>query len=173
VEVVQTIPLSSVDSSLIFGVPMSARASFDTDICRYNEMKMLARQLWTYLSRNDVVLVLLVRLGSEEQLFLLACEDVVQKQPQALGHESKLDTDSFRIIPDKSRQGKSPCNGMLYRYATKSQLLRFGQERKRSEADEEDATDMSDYYLDYIERSLDTLVKTGLNPLLMGRTINS
>lgn len=173
VEVVQTIPLSSVDSSLIFGVPMSARASFDTDICRYNEMKMLARQLWTYLSRNDVVLVLLVRLGSEEQLFLLACEDVVQKQPQALGHESKLDTDSSQIIPDKSRGGKSPSNGMLYRYATKSQLLRFGQEGKRSEADEEDATEMSDYYLDYIERSLDTLVKTGLNPLLMGRTINS
>ena len=86
VEVVQTIPLTSVDSSLIFGVPMSARAALENDICRYNEMKMLARQLWTYLSRNDVALVLLVRFGSEEQLFLLACEVVVQKQPQAFDH---------------------------------------------------------------------------------------
>jgi hypothetical protein len=118
-----------------------------------------------------VALVLLVRFGSEEQLFLLACEVVVQKQPQAFDHESNLDSDSFQVIPDKSCQGKSPCNGMLYRYATKSQLLRFGHEENRSEPDEEDA--MSDYYLDYIERSLDTLVKTGLNPLLMGRTINS
>jgi hypothetical protein len=186
VEVVQTIPLSSVDSSLIFGVPMSARASLENDICRYNEMKMLARQLWTYLSRNDVALVLLVRPLSKEgldgrkfassscsiypreQLFLLACEEVVKRQPHALDNESNLDPESFQIIPDKSRQGKSPCNGMLYRYATKSQLLRFGNEDERFEEDEEDTTEMSDYYLDYIERSLDTFIKTGLNPLLMG-----
>lgn len=57
---------------------------------------------------------------------------------------------------------------MLYRYATKSQLLRFGNEDERFEADEEDTT-VSDYYLDYIERSLDTVIKTGLNPLLMGQ----
>ncbi|KAL3802469.1 hypothetical protein ACHAW5_009728 [Stephanodiscus triporus] len=186
VEVLQTIPLSSVDSSLIFGVPMSARASLENDICRYNEMKMLARQLWTYLSRNDMALVLLVRpLTKEgldgtnfassscsryprEQLFLLACEEVVKRQPHALDNESNLDPESFQIIPDKSRQGKSPCNGMLYRYATKSQLLRFGNEDERFEADEEDTTEMSDFYLDYIERSLDTFIKTGLNPLLMG-----
>jgi hypothetical protein len=184
VEVLQTIPLSSVDSSLIFGVPMSARASLEDDICRYNEMKMLTRQLWAYLSRNDVALVLLVRpesknnsngtkLDAGEQLLLLTCEDAVQEQSQALNQDvdtkSTLDIESLQIIPDKSRVGKSPCHGMLHRYATKDQLLRFGNEESRAETDEEDLIEMSDYYLDYIERSLDTLVKTGMNPLLMGR----
>ena len=133
VNVIQTIPLSSVDSLLIFGVPMSAQASLENDLCRYNEMKMLVCQLWKYLSRNDVALVLLVRPlvllvrplsnknldGREyvssscsryprEQLFLLAYEELVQKQPHALYNESNLDFDSFQIIPDKSCQGKLP-----------------------------------------------------------------
>ena len=125
VEVVQTIPLSSVDSSLIYGVPMSARASLENDISRYNEMKVLARQLWVYLGRNDVALVLRARdvddedddVGSEDQLFLLVCEQAVQRQTDAAS--------ALNIVPDKQgSESSSSCHGMLYRYATKSQLLR-------------------------------------------------
>jgi len=125
VEVIQTIPLSSIDSSLIYGVPMSARASLENDISRYNEMKVLARQLWVYLGRNDVALVLRARVdedddnvGSEDQLFLLVCEQAVQRPTDAA-------SSALNIVPDK--QGSEPsssCHGMLYRYATKSQLLR-------------------------------------------------
>jgi len=194
VEVIQTIPLSSVDSSLIYGVPMSARAGLENDISRYNEMQMLARQLWKYLSRNDVGLVLRVRPGSNsedsneglgyhssssggEQQFLLVCEEAVEEPPQALlDHDSNLDpSEALKVVPDKQhgRRGEAPCHGMLYRYATKSQILRFGNEEKRLGAAEEEEVnnnsneEMSDHYLDYIERSLDALVKTGLNPLLM------
>lgn len=195
VEVLQTIPLSSVDSSLIYGVPMSARAGFVNDVSRYDEMKILARQLWKYLSRNDVGLVLRVRgdelpgedlekgggpasnspLGyyspSGEQLFLLVYEEAVEKpQPQAfVDHDSELDPpEALNVVPDRrpSRCGAAPCHGTLYRYATKSQNLLFGNEEKGHEEDE-NAKEMSDHYLDYIERSLDALVKTGLNPLLM------
>ena len=128
VEVVQTIPLSSVDSSLIYGVPMSARASLENDISRYNEMKVLARQLWVYLGRNDVALVLRARVDgdeeddvvegrSEDQLFLLVCEQAVQRQTDAAS--------ALNIVPDKQgSESSSSCHGMLYRYATKSQLLR-------------------------------------------------
>lgn len=124
VEVVQTIPLSSVDSSLVYGVPMSARASLENDISRYNEMKVLARQLWVYLGRNDVALVLRARVddedddvGSEDQLFLLVCEQAVQRPTDA--------SSSLNIVPDKQgSESSSSCHGMLYRYATKSQLLR-------------------------------------------------
>lgn len=191
IEVAQTIPLSSVDSSLIYGVPMSAWAGLENDISRYDEMKMLARQLWTYLSRSDVGLVLRVRTNNsegnsndgggfaaprslaEEQLFLLVCEEAVQKpQPQALDHESNPfdPSEALKAVPDKARQGKAPCHGILYRYATKSQILRFGIEEKRLavQGEENMTTEVSDHYLDYIERSLDTLVKTGLNPLLLG-----
>jgi hypothetical protein len=185
VEVVQTVALSSVDSSLIYGVPMSARSSLDNDIHRCSEMKMLTRQLWTYLSKNDVALVLRVRVrpggltnvgyhAADEQLFLLVCEEVVQMQPQVLDHESNnLDPDAFDIVPNNNncRQGKSPCNGVLYRYATKNQMLRFGNEVTRFDAMAEEDTDMNEHYIDIVERSLDTLIKTGLNPLLMDRNI--
>jgi hypothetical protein len=187
VEVVQTVALSSVDSSLVFGVPMSARSSLDNDIHRCSEMKMLTRQLWAYLSKNDVALVLRVRVrpggltnvgyhAADEQLFLLVCEEMVQMQPQVLDHESNnLDPDAFDIVPNNNncRQGKkSPCNGVLYRYATKNQMLRFGNEASRFDDMVEEDTDISsEHYIDIVERSLDTLIKTGLNPLLMDRNI--
>jgi hypothetical protein len=187
VEVVQTVALSSVDSSLIYGVPMSARSSLDNDIHRCSEMKMLTRQLWTYLSKNDVAQVLRVRVrpsgltnvyhhAADEQLFLLVCEEMVQMQPQVLDHESNnIDPDAFEIVPNNNncRQGKkSPCNGVLYRYATKNQMLRFGNEASRFDDMAEEDTDMScEHYIDIVERSLDTLIKTGLNPLLMDRNI--
>ena len=183
VEVVQTVALSSVDSSLLFGVPMSARSSLDNDIHRCSEMKMLTRQLWTYLSKNDAALVLRVRPGGltnvyhhvEEQLFLLVCEEVLQTQPQALDHElNDLDPEAFEIVPDNNclRRGKSPCNGVLYRYATKNQMLRFGKEDTRYDMVDGEETDMSEHYIDIVERSLDTLIKTGLNPLLMDRNMH-
>lgn len=199
VEVVQTIPLSSVDSSLIYGVPMSARASLENDISRYNEMKVLARQLWVYLGRNDVALVLrtcvdeyddnVVEGRSEDQLFLLVCEQAVQRQTDA--------SSALNIVPDK-QGSESSCHGMLYRYATKSQLLRefhivsvvkcivfihvmhhfltqpvplstgFGNEDQKEEVEEEESmAGINEQYFDYIEQSLDTLISTSVNPLLM------
>ena len=105
---------------------MSARASLENDISRYNEMKVLARQLWVYLGRNDVALVLRARvvdddnvLGgrSDDQLFLLVCEQAVQRPTDA--------SSALNIVPDKQGgESSSSCHGMLYRYATKSQLLR-------------------------------------------------
>jgi hypothetical protein len=114
--------------------------------------------------------------AADEQLFLLVCEEMVQMQPQVLDHESNnLDPDAFEIVPNNNnccRQGKkSPCNGVLYRYATKNQMLRFGNEASRFDAMVEEDTDMSEDYIDIVERSLDTLIKTGLNPLLMDRNV--
>ena len=109
---------------------MSARASLENDILRYNEMKVLARQLWVYLGRNDVALVLRARdvddeddnvvegTTSEDQLFLLVCEQAVQRPTDAA-------SSALNIVPDKQgSESSSSCHGMLYRYATKSQLLR-------------------------------------------------
>ena len=102
---------------------MSARASLENDISRYNEMKVLSRQLWVYLGRNDVALVLRARVidvdddVGEDQLFLLVCEQAVQRQTDA--------SSALNIVPDKQGGESSlSCHGMLYRYATKSQLLR-------------------------------------------------
>ncbi|KAL7544219.1 hypothetical protein ACHAWF_012794, partial [Thalassiosira exigua] len=185
VEVVQTAPLSSVDSSLIYGVPMRARAGMEDDVAAYGEMKALTRNLWRHLGRNDVALVLRARSGaseegpvegrssdrrpSGEQLFLLVCEEAVQKPTQALDRYSDPDAaEALNVQPDGRRRGEAPCQGVLYRYATKRQILRCGSEEKSRGSEEEEENELSNHYLDYIERSLDTIVKTGLNPLLMG-----
>ncbi|KAL9187193.1 hypothetical protein ACHAXT_010913 [Thalassiosira profunda] len=181
VEVLQTIPLASVDSALIYGVPLAARAGAESDASRHDEMRMLARQLWRYLGRNDSALVLRVRTGATddsdggltaggEQLFLLVCEECVQKPSgQALDADSNLDlSEALKVVPDARRRGEAPSQGMLYRYATQSQVLRFGNEDLAPPEAEEDDDAVSEQYLDYIERSLDSIVSTGLNPLLMG-----
>lgn len=187
VEVLQTVPLFSVDSSLIYGVPMYARPALEHDLLQHNQMKILVRQLWKYLSRNDVALVLRIRreidgLGEErkdvskdhnrclDELFLLTAQVAVQKQSIHLNPISSMQTSSaFDIVPDH-RKGESPCNGILYRYATKNQILHFGNEDPDPKAEEENAAEEVAEYADYIERSMDMLTSSGLNPFLVGET---
>ena len=178
VEVLQTIPLSMVDAKLIHGVSMLARPAFENDEQRDNEMKALARQLWIYLGRNDLALVLRVRSsdysnddgatdslvgGEDDQLFLLVCEENVQKQPSQDGDGL---ASALQIQPNT---GIEPCNGVLYRYAIKSQMLHFGKEDEYIGAEEENSKEIDEMYSDYISSALDTLVSTGLNPLLLGK----
>jgi hypothetical protein len=54
---------------------------------------------------------------------------------------------------------------MLFRYATKTQMLRFVKEDE-TEEDENSAEELQ--YQDYIERSIEMLATTGFNPLLIG-----
>jgi hypothetical protein len=51
-------------------------------------------------------------------------------------------------------------------------MLRFGNEDTRYDMVDGEETDMSEHYIDIVERSLDTLIKTGLNPLLMDRNMH-
>ena len=181
VEVVQTVPLACVDSSLIYGVPMYARPGLEHDLFQYNQMKILVRQLWKYLSRNDVALVLRVKRkfeGNEEdakagsksrdELFLLASQAAVKKQSFDLNPDTSIQSSSaLDIVPDHNLKGESPCQGILYRYATKKQILHFGNEEPDPEAEEEENTAEVAEYADYIERSMDMLTSSGLNPFLV------
>jgi len=174
VEVIQSIPLSTVDSAMIYGVPMSARAGIDDDMSRYNEMTMLVRQMWKYLSSNEIGLVLRVRFdGAEgqddirpycrEEFFLLVCEQAVEKSCVP-NNDSRYDrSEALRVTI--ATKNKSSCHGMLFRYATKGQMLRFVNEDEM-EGDENSAEELQ--YQDYIERSIEMLATTGFNPLLIG-----
>lgn len=189
IKVIQAVPLASVDSSLIYGVPMSARAGLENDIDQYNEMKLLVRQLWKYLGRNELALVLQYRMrdgdddGDErkqlneslrrdqsEQLFLLVCESAVQTTLPSLNCKSYDTLAAQDFIRDETRKGELPCHGVLYRYATKQQILRFGSEgpNLNNEADEDtdESAEIGGEFFECIERSLDLYVKGGLNPLL-------
>ena len=187
VEVLQTIPLQSVDSSLVYGVPMYAQAGLENDLFQYNQMKILVRQLWKYLSRNDVALVLRIRRevegdeyqegtkmgsGSDDQLFLLTSQVATQKQSISL--DTKISTTALDVVPDRHRKGEAPCNGVLYRYANKNQILHFGNEESDELGEGEGAHDSAEAseYADYIERSMDMLTCTGLNPFLIDESVN-
>ena len=61
---------------------MSARAGLEDDASRYDEMLMLARQLWKYLSTNDIGLVLRVRGGSTQSPFQCNPKDGKKKKEQ-------------------------------------------------------------------------------------------
>lgn len=186
VEVLQTIPLQSVDSSLIYGVPMYARPGLEYDLFQYNQMKILVRQLFKYLSGNDVALVLRIRCGlhqdnqdgtdapmpcnrSHDQLFLLTSQVAVLKQCIYLNTEKHIQSSSaLEVEPDRRRKGESPCNGILYRYATNNQVLHFGNEESESKSEDDVNSAEVNEYSDYIERSMDMLTCTGLNPFLVG-----
>ena len=169
IEVIQSIPLSNVDSSMIYGVPMSARAGMDDDEFRCNEMKMLVRQMWKFLSSHEIGLVLRFNHdgnqdfgpSSGEELFLLVCEQAAEKACVP-NDDSKYDrSDAARVIIDAKH--RSSCHGMLFRYSTKSQMLRFVNEEEM-EGGEISAEELQ--YQDYIERSIEMLASTGFNPLL-------
>ncbi len=174
VEVIQSIPLSNVDSAMIYGVPMTARAAIDDDLSRYNEMKMLSKQMWKYLSSNDIGLVLSVRFEeddghdggrhprSREELFLLVCEKAVEK-PYVPNIDSKYDRSEALGVTVATKH-KSSCHGILFRYSTSRQMLRFVNE---DEVEEDESTAEELQYQDYIERSIEMLATTGLNPLLL------
>ena len=175
VEVIQSIPLASVDSSLIYGVPMSARAGIDEDESRYNEMKMLVRQMWKYLSSSGIGLVLRVTCeeATEEggkspygndELFLLVCEEALEK-PRVSSSDSRYDR-SEALGVDLATKTNPSCQGMLFRYASKHQMLRFVNEGEMEEKEEEETAEELQYQ-DYIERSIEMLANTGLNPLLL------
>uniref|UniRef100_A0A7S4QXI8 Uncharacterized protein n=1 Tax=Ditylum brightwellii TaxID=49249 RepID=A0A7S4QXI8_9STRA len=205
VEVVQLIPLPSVDASLIYGVPISARAGLEVDLIRYKEMQLLVRQLWKYLATNDVAVLMrctcqkvhgnnegsffvhqsLQEYGcyfheeGDDQLFLLMAEEVVEESSSLACPEDcqpKESVSNVALNADKKKAGSAPGNGILYRYAMSDQFLRDvkeGSSLTNYEANSADGSnnnvdaEASLQYFDYIERSLEYLERSGLNPILL------
>jgi hypothetical protein len=177
VEIIQYMPVSSVDASLIFGVPIVARAGLESDFDRYREMQQIVRQLWKYLGSNDIALVLRCKYHDDAkedcwdyttddtQLFILMVEDVVERDSLEWQHTSTT------VSPISTKRGHAPANGILYRYASSDQLLRDLNEDGDTFEGDDIETETSKQYAEYIEKSLEFLERGGINPLLL--TANS
>ncbi|EJK60814.1 hypothetical protein THAOC_18775 [Thalassiosira oceanica] len=148
-EIVQTLPLSMVDSSLVHGVPMrAARATagaagtprVDGERCG----------------------------GEEERLFLLAAEQAVEPA-RAVDEAGEYDAHEARmIVPDGGGGGGAAAGqGVLYRYATAGQVLRFGADDGSRDEEPEVPPGVEEAVFESIESSLMGLDRTGLNPLLV------
>ena len=61
IELVQLVPISSVDASLVFGVPMAIGPGFQGTVAQYQEMKALVHFLLRFLSSHQTALLLRTR----------------------------------------------------------------------------------------------------------------
>ncbi len=193
IKVEQLVSLSDVDGSLIYGIPLVARAGFENDLDQYNDMQILVHQLWKYLDSKDVALLLRCKYTdgkhlentnhssrfdgynhAYEQLFLLMVED---------SGTTKDDQDtSTRLsetsLDDYTTNKKSFSRGILYRYASSVELLRHNtgmdidSEKVLTPAkktgDSNYDNEIHTQYFQYIEKSLDYLEKSEINPYNTG-----
>ena len=177
-EVVQVVPVSSVDGSLLYGVPMSATAAMDSDLFRYKEMKVLTRQLFRYMATKDVALALRcvgTKSGDKEnesaldanldstnasantsieegQIFLLMAEHPTEPTGQSLSSTSS------------SGSGAAPARGVLYRYATSDHLVHDLVTVDDCDSEDEETNEQ---YFEYVEQSLQMVDSAMLNPILV------
>ena len=149
-EVLQLVPISLVDSSLIHGVAMGVRAGLETDLDRHNETALLVRSLLQHLSLKDCAL-------------LLRSEGPSNIEPDGLFH---CNGQSFLLmaeeLPAPLKTKAASNSGVLYRYASADQLL---QEAIPTDIISDLQDDMAHQYSEFVENSLDCLECCGINPL--------
>ena len=166
VEVMQLVPLDSIDLSLIYGTPLTAKAGMGSDLNQYKHMQVLVRALFNYLGSHDVALVLkssntesrLLSSSSREsetQLFLLMAH-VCDKEKKEGGESSK---DS----PTCS-QYKATGHGMLYRYIDRAEHIVEEPINTDFNGDESEEDELTLFSEEYIGMSLGMLDCFHLNP---------
>jgi hypothetical protein len=150
-EVVQLVPLSSIDAGLLFGLPMLVRVGLASDLDQFQVMQVLVRSLFSLLNERETA-VLLRRTGgkapksastgmfhSSEQMFLLMAKEL-----------------------PKTAHG-APDSGILYQYAHADQLLAEATLPTSEVALLDEDTQRQ--YADYVEQALECLECSPVNPL--------
>ena len=166
-EVVQTMPLSMIDVSLLFGIPLVVRAGLETDYAQFQDMKVLVRSFFTVLQRQQKAILLRgskqfrlekstvsnehVHAGFSypaEQYFLL----MSQETPTAM-----INTESVSA---------GPSSGLLFRIAHFDYLLhdKSMTERVHDQYITDGDCETEIQYMEYIENSLSTLSFSMYNP---------
>jgi hypothetical protein len=173
-EVMQLVPLSCIDASLIFGVPITVCAKLENDLAQYKEMKALIGCLFQYLSVKEVALVLRSKdvRASESldlcealyhahgQVFLLMAEELPCQNLMA-------PSQSQPSISQTKGASTGPSTGMLARFASAEQLVDSGSSKViGADGDIESMKELTEY----VENSLDFLDSSALNPLLIDVT---
>ena len=176
-EVIQLLPVPSIDGSLLYSVPMSSTAAMDSDLFRYKEMKILCRQLWKFLATKDVALALRcigAKQDEESALEADTASHAIRRVVNDLEGQCFLlmaedPTGNFGGSTEQSlspASGVAPLNGVLYRYASSDHLIRDETETVDTLQDE-DEEETSQQYYEYIDQSLECLETSPINPLFV------
>lgn len=171
-EVIQVVPISSVDGSLLHGVPMSATAAMDSDLFRYKDMKVLTRQLFRYMAMKDVAIALrcVGTRGLEGKGAKNAAADKVDEgQIFLLMAEHPAETIDQSLSSSSLSSSAAPSRGVLYRYATLDHIIHDHETVDALDNDSADE-DMSEQYFEYVEQSLEMVDSKILNPILLPST---
>lgn len=156
-DILQLVPISSIDASLIYGVPIGLRAGLEENVDRHQEMSRLVQALFKHLGSKDCALVVRSRAGlvspsSTGGLFHCAAKN-----------------QHFLLMPDMIESSTdcatASCTGILYRMVSPDSLL---QETCPADILRSLNADLNDNnpFLGYIEASLDQLTCSSLNPLM-------
>lgn len=149
-EIIQLLPLDSIDASLLFGIPMLVRAELAQDFDHFEVMQVLTRSLFSFLAERECAM-LLRRTGemttsgvesgifhSTEQTFVLMAKELPKTVTGA------------------------PNSGLLYRYAHADQVLA---EAIAPMSEVLLDVDTQQQYSNYVENALDCLESSPVNPL--------
>ena len=151
-DVLQLVPLSSIDASLLFGIPMTVRAGLESDYEQFQETNALARSLFKLLQEREYALLLRAPCLTKSAGMFSSCDSSAVQIFVLMAQE-----------PPKSL-GESPCSGLLFRFAHADNLLC---EANGSSClgllDKNEALEAQ--YTDYIDAALATLECTPFNPL--------
>ena len=151
-DVLQLVPLSSIDASLLFGIPMTVRAGLESDYEQFQETNALARSLFKLLQEREYALLLQAPGLSKTEGMFSSCSSSVVQLYVLMAQE-----------PPKSL-GDSPCSGLLFRFAHADNLLcEANGSSGLGLVDRNEALEAQ--YTDYIDAALTTLECSPFNPL--------
>jgi hypothetical protein len=150
-EVVQLVPLSSIDAGLLFGLPMLVRVGLASDLDQFQVMQVLVRSLFSLLNERESA-VLLRRTGGK----------VPKSASSGMFHSSEQTYLLMAKELPKTAHG-APSSGILYQYAHADQLLAEATLPTSEVAVLDEDTQRQ--YADYVEQALECLECSPINPL--------
>jgi hypothetical protein len=177
-QVMKLIPLSCIDASLLFGIPMVVRTGLETDYVQFQEMKILVRCLFHVLQVQQQAILLRGSPSIKAHANTTAFDDY---KGDGLFHSEATNSPShfFVLMAQEIPStflvgGVAPNSGLLFRMAHADQLIT---EMPNSNMDSghtgssyspdtaECEPEMAMQYMQYIENSLSELDISSFNPI--------
>ena len=158
----QIVPIESIDSSLLFGVPIGVQAGIDGNKDEYAENMDVVRALFKQLAERDCALLILSTGPDEED------KTVTSKGPQqGLFH---CNYQHFVLLPEleSNSSGMSPCQGVMYRLANSENSFQVRNDLAITNSDGESTNDS----IAYVEDFLESLSCAPINPMMLSRPID-
>jgi hypothetical protein len=149
--VVQLVPISSIDASMLFGIPLKAVSGLDqgNDQVAYEQMQSLVKCLFSLLKERDLAILLHASVRSSTVDLLLN---------NYCGSEHM-----FILLPQESLLHLSPSSGLLCRIAHVDELLIESTPPAQANIGNGDV--LESQYTNYIEAALGKLACSPYNPL--------